>query len=131
MKINDLTAGLKDLILKNRERKQEVVEGLFQLNKKSKQLDDEFASLNQSYLISGGEPFPDVFEQKPIADMVEEVLRKYGKLHVDSIAVKLAEPPYERVVDKQSVVGTLVRYISQKKRFVRVGKNTFDVLKDK
>lgn len=131
MKTNDPKTLLKNLMLKNREQRQHAAEQASRWINERKKLDEEFAALNQSYRIVGGEPFVDVSEQKPIADMTEEILRKYGKLHVDDVVAKLAEPPYERMVDKQSVVGTLVRYISQKKRFKRVGKNIFDVLEDK
>jgi hypothetical protein len=130
MKENDPKTVLKDLLLQNREKKRYAVKQSAHWGKEEKRLDKEFAALYQSYQIVGGEPFLDIPEQKPIADLVEAVLREYGKQHVDEIQAILAVPPFNRQVDKQSIVGTIVRYLAQNKRFVRVGKNTFDLLKD-
>lgn len=131
MKTNDPKVVLKELLLQNREQSRSIDEQLSKLTSKRKQLDAEYITLNESYRIVGGEPFQDISEQRPIADMVEEVLRLHEKLHVDSIRDILAAPPYNRVLDKQSIVGTLVRYVSQHKRFQRVGKNTFALLEGK
>lgn len=121
---------IKELLSKNREQQKTVVEQIAELTSRRKRLDSEYEVLLQSYQIAGGEPLPNITGSKSIADMVEEILRKHGKLHVDEIRARLAEPTYNRQVDKQSIVGTLVRYIAQSKRFERVGKNTFDLSKE-
>lgn len=125
MKSTESTTLLKDLITTNREQRRHADEQVSFWIRERKRLDSEFTHLSQVNRITGGEPFEEAAKPEPLAFQVADILRNHGKLHVDAITSILALPPYNRGVEKQTIVGTLVRYISNNKRFVRVGKNTF------
>lgn len=67
------------------------------------------------------------FSEKPIADLLEAIFRKYGKQHVDFAKI-LIESEFGRQIEKQTISGTLIRNANQKIKFKRVGKNTFDLI---
>jgi hypothetical protein len=56
------------------------------------------------------------------------MLREHDKLHVDQM-VDMLESEFQITAPKQSIASGLIRFHNQKKRFKRVGRNTFSLRK--
>ncbi len=125
---NSPLATLEERIAQNREEHGKASEQASYWIGEKKRLDFEFTYLNQSYRLAGGIPFKKEEPAQPIAQIAEEILRQHGKMHADELTARMGQAPYHRPIEKQSVVGTLVRYVARGEVFERVGKNTFDLL---
>ena len=114
---NSETVRIDNLLAQARMEEKELKTSLSKVQSKIKSLSETRA------LLQGNE-----FTQKSIPDLLEEILRKQGKAHVDDL-VEILKTEYQMdSVAKQTVSGALIRYSNQGKRFERVGKNTFGLL---
>ena len=60
-------------------------------------------------------------------DMVEDILTVSGEsLHINEI-INRVEKTHNIRIDRESIVSSLTKKIVQKDRFIRTGKNTFDL----
>lgn len=88
-------------------------------------IEDELKSLRHTWQILTGAPTADPTLSKSIPDLIEEVLKNYGALHVNEILKHLGD--YNVRPSRQTVSGALIRYVKAGRRFRRVGPNQFDV----
>lgn len=117
---NSETVEIDKLLAQARMEEKDLKIALSKVQSKIKSLSETRA------LLRGNE-----FTQKSIPDLLEEILRKQGKAHVDDL-VEILKTEYQMdSVAKQTVSGALIRYANQGKRFERVGKNTFGLLEKK
>ncbi|MGI8545148.1 MAG: hypothetical protein ACR2MD_16950 [Aridibacter sp.] len=112
--------------------KQELEEKLDSIKIELKMVNTEIHDLNQAYRLVEGRSYPGLFEEyvPSMADLIEEVLLKNGELHID-VVLKIIAEDYNRKIKKNSAVATLVRYVQQGERFIRTGRNVFDVSKER
>lgn len=116
---NSETVRIDNLLAQARMEEKELKTSLSKVQSKIKSLSETRA------LLQGNE-----FTQKSIPDLLEEILSKQGAKHVDDL-VMILKTEYQLDSAKQTVSGALIRYANQGKKFERVGKNTFDLLKGK
>jgi len=91
------------------------------------ELDSEIRKIVKSYKELTGEDLIKKDRNRPVLDYVEDILKKHGDLHINSILEALRDAGHH--VPKQSVAAGLIRYHNQEKRFKRVGPNTFALRK--
>lgn len=138
MGVNNLTENLSEKILERLAQREKVVLNIKELETEKRLLDKEIKQFNESYTMLTGESFLKVSDNRSTADIIEEILRKHGDLHVDKILelaqkeINAAGGDNERTLEKQSLVATLVRYVQQNRRFRRIeGRaNTFGLVKE-
>ena len=80
------------------------------------------------YALTGEKLFPDKPMHTPVLDLVEKLLEKHHKLHLSEI-MRLLEEEFQTTARPQTVSSGLTRFHNQNKRFRRVGKNTYELLK--
>lgn len=117
--VNNSNSEIDKLLLKEERIRQDLQKELDASKERTKSL------LHTKLMLSGN---LDDYSNKSIPDLLELIFRKYGKQHVDQ-AKGLLESEFGRQADKQTISGALIRYANSNKRFTRVGKNIFDVIK--
>lgn len=130
--MSDFEKGLDELILKNLKRIDEIVLQQKELETERREKLGAVSDLNKTYMLVTGKPHPKVFENRTTAELVEELLREHGELHVDEMIKLLADrqtPGSE--IKKPSLVALLVRYTQRGEKFERASRaNTFRLIKE-
>lgn len=111
---------LDDAIVREEARVKRLREELSQANMKLK-------VLREAKRVMSDEDAPP--KLKPtIADVVEEMLRRAGSLHMDDIVKGLHQRGFNAA--KTTVTTALARYDTKKRRFKRIAPNTFALRKE-
>jgi len=125
---------LEDWLTARLTRREQIVLEMKNLESEKRDLDSEIRDLNKTYTLATGKSFSKIPENRPAADLVEELLREFGELHVDRMIELIAERQMlseEQKIQKQSLVAMLVRYAQQNKRFRRTNRpNTFALIEE-
>ena len=101
-----------------------------ELKKRISGLDSEVHKLNDTYRIITGDYLLKKSDKKPVLDYVEEILKKYERLHLSDI-LRILDSSYNIQPPSQSVSSGLIRFHNQGKRFQRVAPGTFALLPEK
>ena len=97
---------------------------------KVSEIDRNIAHLERHYAFLMDLPPDKVKFRKSIPDLLEELLRKYGKLHVRE-ATELLHRDYGVQTAQDTVSAALIRYSNKKRRFERKGPNVYGILEEK
>lgn len=112
--------------------KHELEEELDLIKTQLRKVNTEIQDLNQAFMLVEGRSYPGLLEEhvSSIADLIEVVLLEKGSLHINEILQIIFEK-YNRKIKKHSAVATLVRYVQNEDRFMRTGRNIFDVSEER
>ena len=79
-------------------------------------------------LKAGGPPKAPRKKRRSHLDLVEDILKKEGApLHINRI-IEQVEAAHQVRLDRESIVSSLSKKVHRNDRFVRTGKNTFDLI---
>lgn len=102
---------------------------LREIREREAHVDARLKVLKQARGILRGEDDPAVGRRLSIPDAVEEILRARGPTHITELLAALRE--YDIDAARETVTTSIGRYISQKRRFKRVGPNKFGLIEKK
>jgi predicted nucleic acid-binding Zn-ribbon protein len=97
------------------------------LREREAQVEAGLKVLKQARGILRGEGDVAIERRLSIPDAVEEILRARGPTHISDLLVEL-KGTYNMDAARETVTTSIGRYISQKRRFKRVGPNKFALL---
>ena len=79
-------------------------------------------------LKAGGLPKAPRKKRRSNLDLVEDILKRAGTpLHINRI-IEQVEAAHQVRLDRESIVSSLTKKVHRNDRFVRTGKNTFDLI---
>jgi hypothetical protein len=99
------------------------------LRERGSQVEARLKVLKQARGILRGESDPVVGRRLSIPDAVEEILRARGPTHITDLLAALRE--YDIEAARETVTTSIGRYVSQERRFKRVGPNKFGLIENK
>ncbi len=103
---------------------------LRELREREAQVEARLKVLKQAQGILRGEGDVEVERRLSIPDAVEEILRARGPTYITDLLAALLQD-YNIDSARETVTTSLGRYISQKRRFKRVGPNKFGLIEKK